>query len=194
MSQDFPPQLKAAGAGVPPVERLLLQISFTLFVRSMSMRKLRLKLAKEQRLISGILAPIADEKRVIRVLIPRIFGIEDSSRFWSVNMTLHHIIIVNDAILGLRERLLSGQPGLKPVSIADVKPPIESPNDIATLFSRSLTTLESALQGEKIQQSSATHRHPWFGELDAFKWLCLAVLHVGIHRRQLGFSRALSEK
>jgi len=38
-----------------------------------------------------------------------------------------------------------------------------------------------------------THRHPWFGPLEARRWHCFATFHLQVHRRQLQeIRRALS--
>jgi len=41
---------------------------------------------------------VAEGKRDRRVLVPRMRGIEDSSRFWSVNETLEHLLITGLAM------------------------------------------------------------------------------------------------
>jgi hypothetical protein len=35
------------------------------------------------------------------------------------------------------------------------------------------------------RKGGATLRHPWFGPLSAFQWLCLSATHMRIHRQQI---------
>jgi hypothetical protein len=35
------------------------------------------------------------------------------------------------------------------------------------------------------RRSRTTLRHPWFGEMNAHQWHCLAALHQAIHRKQM---------
>lgn len=123
----------------------------------------------------------------VPVLVPKLRGIEDSSRFWSIAMTLDHLMIVGKAI-GQTSILLSEEK--KPTQKADlaaVKPiPAERKLEIVeefSLFSRSWG--QKILREIKNRNSKSTHFHPWFGEIDANQWFWLLGVHQGIHRKQI---------
>jgi len=35
------------------------------------------------------------------------------------------------------------------------------------------------------RNSRTTLRHPWFGEMNAHQWHCLAAMHQSVHRKQM---------
>jgi hypothetical protein len=120
------------------------------------------------------------------VLIERITGIEDSSRYWSPFMVLQHLRIVNDGIARTVEQLSQGRtvPGV--VRTANMKPGpeagVEAIEEYRECTERYLARADAALQHTA---SRVKHTHPWFGPLTAHGWHCLAAIHQGVHRRQL---------
>jgi hypothetical protein len=119
------------------------------------------------------------------VLVRRHFGIEDSSRHWSVYMTLEHLVIVNSAIAATLPRLFSGLDMVDEVRVAEFKPvPEAGPEqleDLAKVVDRYTDMVD------KLGNLHAGIRfaHPWFGELSAAQWHALAALHNSLHRRQV---------
>jgi len=94
------PQLAPPGAGLPVVE---LFFARTLF----STRRTFTSNAAAERIIAdqgAVIAHLATHCRADlvaqRVLIDRLPGLEDSSRFWSIAMTPDHLRIVNLRICG----------------------------------------------------------------------------------------------
>ncbi len=120
------------------------------------------------------------------ILIDRIFGIEDSSRFWSVSMTLEHLMIVGEKV---REGIISLSKGEVPTEKADiakVKPTGTKGHEIIEEFRTFVDDYVWQIQ-ERVenQKSKTTHEHPWFGPLTAYQWVVLGALHQRIHRRQI---------
>jgi hypothetical protein len=122
-----------------------------------------------------------------RVLVPRLFGLEDSSRYWSVAMTVRHVSIVSQLISSLIVRLSQGEKIDTPVSIAAVKPevtsrPAETLAEYLAFADRMLDDLD-ARSGDR--RSTATHIHPWFGPLSTRGWFWLLGTHTWVHLRQV---------
>jgi len=120
-----------------------------------------------------------------QILIPRLQGIENASRYWSVLMVLEHLAIVNQRIMDTIRALRNDSQPFESIEIADFKPDpdvdadaIEHFREVNRLywsFAKSHQPLGTALQWE----------HPWFGLLDGHQWHCLAAAHQKIHRRQI---------
>jgi hypothetical protein len=118
-------------------------------------------------------------------LIKRLRGLEDSSRFWSVYMTVDHLRIVNtevatiiqDLVLGVRPQRIATTKGVKPSSLADV----------TTLsgFEQACNRFEEISNNSKDLRTQMTWNHPWFGELNAQQWHFFAGFHMHLHRRQI---------
>jgi hypothetical protein len=120
-----------------------------------------------------------------RVRVPRFLGIEDSSRNWSVYMTLEHLVIVNSAIVAALPRLYAGREISTEVRVEEVKPvPEAGPEqmqDLAKLVDR-YTDMVDKLGNLR---AGIAHVHPWFGPLNAAQWHALATVHNSVHRRQI---------
>jgi hypothetical protein len=121
-----------------------------------------------------------------RVLVPKLFGLEDNSRYYSVGMTIEHLLIVASA-LQVRVPLLSRGKKLKnDVTIKSVKPYKEIDEDIVEQFEDFLNTyrekLERNVDDINIDNTSS---HPWFGEFNPKQWSILAMIHQIIHKRQI---------
>jgi hypothetical protein len=179
------PQLAPPGAGVPLTELLIIRPVFRmvrlLWSDARASRQFKVESARLLKLASGL----SPQQGTERVLIERITGIEDSSRYWSPFMVLQHLRIVNDGIAGIVERLAQGLTVPREVRTADVKPNpaagVEAIEEFRDCTERYLARVGAALQ----HSSRVKHAHPWFGPLDAHGWHCLGAVHAGIHRRQL---------
>lgn len=177
--------LAAPGAGLPPGE---------LFVISklvMPMMRIRLTKAKSlalfknsgQQILSMVdsldLADISEP-----VLIRRLPGMEDSSRNWSVEMTMEHIQIVSAAALYIIDKLETNQALDLPVRTQDVKPTGGIGMDRIRSFRDYLAEVPPRIEDYEFK-STATHLHPWFGPLKSKDWLRLIAFHQNLHRKQI---------
>jgi hypothetical protein len=120
-----------------------------------------------------------------RVLIRRLTGIEDSSRYWSVYMTLEHLVMVDGAMLGVIESLAAGRPVERVAAVADFKPPATADATSIDRFdalARDFSARTDALSG---WDSKLTFKHPWFGPLRVPQWHRLAAFHHNVHRKQI---------
>ncbi len=126
--------------------------------------------------------PVAGSKPV---LIDRIRGIEDSSRHWSVYMTLDHLRIVNEAIAVAIESLANGIVPEGRVSTADMKPPANRDASVIEAFEQACALYLSTIDNVVNLKTSARYPHPWFGPLDGAGWHAMAAVHMRIHRKQI---------
>ncbi|HVZ66115.1 MAG TPA: DinB family protein [Lacunisphaera sp.] len=184
-STPTPPRLAPPGAGLPRVE---------LFIARQLFRWHRLKTSRDaaaaqietERATIVTLARGCDPAAAARpVLIPRLRGLEDSSRNWSVYMTVEHVRIVNASITGLLQLLPAGRIPPRAASTATVKPPAGIDGTVIAAFERGCTELAAAAAAIPDLHAGARYAHPWFGPLDAAGWHAMAGFHLELHRRQI---------
>jgi len=180
-----PVQLAPPGAGIPPLEVLLGKVMFA-YLRAVRTPKWANKhFHTEAGAMLRMARSLTPDVANTAVLIPRIMGIEDSSRHWSVLMTLDHLVIVNSGVLEIIEALSSERLYSWRVSIADLKPRPEQSLETIGKFARTTQNYFNRVSQMKNLKSHARHAHPWFGPMDALGWHWLAALHNTIHRRQI---------
>lgn len=189
MTDTSTPQLAPPGAGVPWVEqalgrRIVMPMMTALIPVEGLLKQVQLAASDVERLISGF----DDTQLAQRHLIKRLAYLEDSSRYWSMAMTLEHMAIVNTDIARLIGLLLNGKGFDREVRTADVKPQSKmSVQESKEFFVRSLQAVEKAVSGVNADQwrNSSKWSHPWFGSMQAKGWLVLAFIHTRLHTRQL---------
>lgn len=185
MDDESPPRLAAPGAGLPPFELMVGRAAFAVGRLVLPRVWLRKRFERERDTILALVArcPLASRGR--RVLVPRGRGMEDSSRFWSVWMTLDHLRITNEAFSMVVGELAAGSAPARKASIAEVKPDPAAGEEAESAFRESCgryLRIEAAVPDLR---TPLRYEHPWFGPLDAAGWHALAGGHMGIHRRQL---------
>lgn len=179
------PRLEKPGAGLPFLEALLVRWYVGPF---QSRRKDR---DQNLRLFSMLGARLLKEAgacadRDKKVLVPRMRGIEDSSRFWCANETLEHLMITGAAMRGVIAELAAGRASDYVVRIEDFKPKGKyRGGDARPDFKAFLQETESRLAALPIRDEGLTHLHPWLGPFNALQWTWLLAGHNGIHLRQL---------
>jgi uncharacterized damage-inducible protein DinB len=184
-------QFQPPGSGLPVPELLLARSLFWLRRQFISRAQALRHFLSEADIIRQVAERLAPDDAARPVLIPRIFGIEDSSRNWSVLMTQQHLIIVDDLIASIIEHLASGRTLTMRVSTAAVKPELIRNPVVLQRFKWSVESYVRKLENLPSLRTRVTHVHPWFGPLNAHGWHCLAAIHHTIHRRQV--ERILSE-
>jgi len=111
------------------------------------------------------------------------FALEDSSRFWSVNMVLEHLVTVN---LGTYEivELLSQEISIDRVlGTAKVKP-FKNINHTQSLIDFEKSYSQMIMKNSK-QVSKMTKEHPWFGAFKNTSWHAFIGLHNKVHKKQI---------
>lgn len=185
MSKPRASQLEPPGAGIPWAERTLIGTGIRTAARFVSKDRLtRLFRAEAERAIA-LARGLSEQQGREPVLIERFIGIEDSSRHWSVYMTLEHLVIVNTAIAAILPQLYSGRVVGTEVRIEEVKPvPEAGPEQIADLEALVARYVEIVDKLGNLR-AGASLPHPWFGPLSAAQWHALATVHNSTHRRQI---------
>lgn len=180
------------GAGLPAFELRVARLGFGLARLVFDPAAARMRIVAEQAAIEALVNRFPVGWRARRVLIKRPRGLEDSSRDWSVYMTLDHLRIVNEAVAGAIADLLAGRVPATPASTATVKPAPDADAAVLAAFAGSCDALCRAGAGADpvSLRTRLRYDHPWFGPLDAAGWLQLGALHLGLHRRQIELIRA----
>ena len=179
------PKLAPPGAGLPLPELWIGRILFKWKLLRGSREKADAEFRKERAHIAALVADCDEAAGGKRVLIARLRGLEDSSRNWSVWMTLEHLRIVNTQIAGVIRALGKGVVPPGQASTAAVKPPEGMTSAVVPEYEKSCDAVLAAAASVPDLKTKARFAHPWFGPLDAAGWHALAGMHLGIHRRQV---------
>lgn len=180
-----PPNLAPPGAGIPTIERLIGGTILAINRRLGSRNRFNAKFAHERSAIASLCANEPDETLRRRVLIPRLRGLEDSSRYWSVWMTLDHLRIVNTQIANVIDALTRGHIPPGKASTAAVKPSESVDASIINAYSAACDHLITVVESKPNLRTTLRFAHPWFGPLDTAGWHAMAAMHMGIHRAQI---------
>lgn len=179
------PKLAPPGAGLPTTELLIARMLFAVRRRTGSRRSFEARFINERQRVQTLVAACDSATGAQRVLIKRPVGLEDSSRNWSVWMTLDHLRIVH---LALARTIRALTAGLVPDGKADtaaVKPGADATAEVVGPYERSCDAVLSAVAAVTDLNTTAKFAHPWFGPLDASGWQALSGMHLGIHRVQI---------
>lgn len=185
MAMTDEPGLAPPGAGLPKAEQFVTRwILFPVAGVVLDRRRALALYESEGRRILGMARGLDQRALSTRVLIPRVRGIEDSSRDWSVAMVLEHLLIVGSGIRGTILSLSRGQVPELEVRIENVKP---SPSAGPEAVDRFADWLAAANDGLDAIPLPAEPRlpHPWFGPMTAAQWMKLNAVHNRIHRVQI---------
>lgn len=180
-------ELQPPGAGLPPIENFAAKVFFRLKCAMTSDEKALRQFELESDTILNI-ADQADLNTIDEpILIGRLTGIEDSSRHWSVLMVLDHLIQTNRDMLNAIDALKRGIVPRGEIDVALYKPDPNVGTDVIDDFRNSVYDYLEVVRAHvrnKGLRTPLTFAHPWFGELNAHAWNCLAAVHTKIHRRQ----------
>jgi hypothetical protein len=194
MSETELPKLEAPGAGLPVLQEYLLRhLLFPALKCAVSRERALAWFEKEGRFMLRQVRAFPAGERARRVLVPRLMGIEDSSRYWSLDMALDHMVIVSQAVLDGVITLSRRQPIDFKVDTAKVKPRIDPPADIDVQFEALVGGARDYVwENAGDLNARECHVHPWFGCLNPHEWLVMMAVHAWVHRRQVAvIARAL---
>jgi hypothetical protein len=182
------PKLGPPGAGLPLIESLIARFYYGGYISVKSdWESNREGFARINQKILNLVEGLSEEKLATRVLVPRLQGLEDSSRFWSVAMALEHLYISGTNMAKFVVKLSNGEVPAIEVDIAKVKPP--GAKSGAEILANYKVFLEKTLleidRGVKDRNSRTRLKHPWFGALTAKQWQWLMLSHSHIHYRQI---------
>lgn len=177
--------LQPPGAGLPAVELFVSRLGFRVLNLFVSRERASAWFRAEADRILALARSLKPEAATRRVLIPRLPGLEDSSRHWSVCMTLEHLVVVDSAIAATIESLVAGVVPPRVVSTADVKPSPAADVAVIDRFEATARDYLARVAALADLRTAVSYRHPWFGPLRGTGWHRLAALHHRIHRKQV---------
>ncbi len=184
--QDAPePRLAPPGAGLPLPELLIARLIFAWHRRGGDRAKFNRLFREERDAILTLVRTLSGEEASRRVLIARLRGLEDSSRNWSVWMTLDHLRITNMGFAGAMDSLGKGVAPQREVSTAAVKPDPAVDGGVVSAFEQSCEAVLAVTKGQTVSRTNTRYAHPWFGPLDETAWHALAGFHMRLHRKQI---------
>lgn len=184
-AQTLAPRLAPPGAGIPAIERLVGGAIFAFNRWRRRTAQFTAQFERERGAITGLIQGRDERVLTQRVLIPRLRGLEDSSRFWSVLMTLDHLRIVNSQISQVIGALTKGRIPEGRASTAAVKPRADVGPEVMAEYEESCDGLVAFARSCPTLRTTVRYDHPWFGPLDGAGWHALAAMHMGIHRAQV---------
>jgi hypothetical protein len=185
MNTQTEPKLAPPGAGLPKIELYVARLMFTVQRLTGNRHSFNARFQNERELIRKLLHSCKESDGSRRVLIKRIPGLEDSSRYWSVWMTLDHLRIVNGGITRTIGALTKGKRLEGAASTAAVKPNPQATAAAITEYEKSCDELLATVAANDNLKTDLRFSHPWFGPLDAAGWHAMASTHLGIHRVQI---------
>ena len=178
-------QLAPPGAGLPTLERWFSRSLLLALRRFLSKDALTRWLLRETETLLALAASLPEPLASQPVVIPRVTGLEDSSRGWSANMVVHHLVIVDSGIRQLAEALASDSVFERELRIAEVKPDAAAGGEQHAMLRTAVDDYTRLIDSLGDLRSTRCHAHPWFGQLDLRGWHALAAMHSMAHRRQM---------
>lgn len=188
MNAPSSPKLAPPGAGLPFPENLIARfIVGPLQSRKYSWEENLARFEREGEKILQYVEGLSEAELNRQVLVPRLRALEDSSRFWSIAMTLDHLLIVGENMSWLIQELSNGRTPNIQVSTARVKPEQKELGcQIVARFRAFVKeTGRNTLKHVNDRDSKTTLAHPWFGPFTAQQWFWLMSAHQAIHRNQV---------
>ncbi len=183
------PKLDAPGAGLPLLQRVLLRGVVGPFVsKIVPLEESRRTYEELTAKIIALIEKTPADQRAIKVLVPPQMGLEDSSRYWSLNGLCEHLLLVSRGIEGAILLISQGQVPPIEANVAAMKPKQTAQeifNEFKAYAPGLMSRIDSATSGGGMNIHSKTKfRHPWFGNLTARQWYWVLGTHQGIHYRQ----------
>jgi hypothetical protein len=185
VNSNLEPKLAPPGAGLPPLELLLGRLFFAWRQLTGNRETFNARFQHEREMIRRLTRSCDTDSAARRVLIRRPPGLEDSSRYWSVWMTLDHLRIVHQSLSQVIGQLGRGVQPPGAASTAAVKPSPQVTGAVVAEYEQSCDTLLETVAAVDDLKTPVRYTHPWFGPLDAASWHALAAGHMSIHRVQI---------
>jgi hypothetical protein len=185
MTTSIEPKLAPPGAGLPFVELVAARLLFGFRRWTGNRDQFTAKFQAERAAIRELLRDLDEEKGARRALIDRPRGLEDSSRYWSIWMTLDHLRIIHEGLTRVIGALISGQIPPGRANTAAVKPSPTADGNALAAYEASCDALLASAAAAPDLHTAVRYTHPWFGPLDAAGWYALAGGHLSIHRVQI---------
>lgn len=180
-----PPRLAAPGAGLPKIERFVANLMIRWKAAHTTREQASAAFAAERTAILDLLRGREEAELSRPVLIKRLPGLEDSSRYWSLLMVVDHLRIVNREIAGIITTLARGEVPEGQASTAAVKPGLRVTSAVIAEFDKGCADFEAAVAAVPDLNTEQMFPHPWFGPMDAATWHFMTGFHMELHHRQM---------
>ncbi|CAN5910099.1 hypothetical protein BH11VER1_BH11VER1_09960 [soil metagenome] len=184
-TNNLPPALAAPGAGLPVIERFFANLMIHWKARRTSREEAAATFTREREVILSLLhereGPLLSEP----VLIKRLPGLEDSSRYWSLLMVVDHLRIVNGNIAEIISCLTAGRLPERAADTAKVKPSTAVNCNVIAEFEKGCDRFTQTVASAVDLKSALKFDHPWFGPMDAASWHFMTGFHMRLHRKQM---------
>lgn len=180
-------KLEKAGKGLPKIDAIFLRyIGFPLLKSFISWDNAMKFFEYQGKEILNLVKDLPKDKLFKKVLIPKIFGIEDNSRYYSPAMVLWHLIYVGECLQEGIVNLSKNEKINFTVKIENFKPFVKIDEDIVEKYESFLNNyrkfIETNVEDKYINNC---HSHPWFGCLNPKEWLVMSAIHQMVHSRQI---------
>lgn len=180
-------KLEKPGHGLPKIDAIFLKhVGFPILKTFISWDNAMKFFEYEGKEILNLVKDLPKDKLFKKVLIPKIFGIEDNSRYYSPAMVLWHLLYVGET---LQEGIVSLSKNEKidfTVKIENFKPFVQIDEDIVEKYEKFLNNykkfIERNIENKYINNCLS---HPWFGCLNPHQWLVMSAIHQMVHKRQI---------
>ena len=179
------PRLAPPGAGLPKIEHFFANLMIHWKARRTNRAEAEATFAGEHAAIVNLLRSGDPARFATPVLVKRLPGLEDSSRYWSLLMTLDHLRIVNAEITRVIAALCNGNVPPEVASTAAVKPSEDVDKSVIARFGQGCSDFERTVAAQAPLTSQVKYAHPWFGPMDAAAWHFMAGFHMRLHRKQV---------
>ena len=180
-------KLESAGNGLPKFEAFFIRhIGFPILktIVSWNMGMTVFEYSGEK--ILTAVKKLDNDTLFKKVLIPKVFGIEDNSRYYSPAMVLWHLIYVGETIKEGIIGLSKGEKLYFTVKIANFKPFVKIGDNIVGEYEAFIKSYRNETEvNVKSKYLDNSHAHPWFGELNPHQWLIISAIHQFVHCRQM---------
>lgn len=184
------PILAAPGAGLPKIERLVAHLMIRWRALCTSRDQAAAVFDAERLAILRLLDRHDSVAMAQPVLIKRIPGLEDSSRYWSLLMVVDHLRIVNRDIMKVIFSLGAGHLPEGEASIAAVKPSLQVTPAVISAFDQGCRDFAKTVASVAKLKTPLKFSHPWFGPMDAATWHVMGGIHMRIHHHQMKLIQA----
>jgi hypothetical protein len=184
------PDLAPPGAGIPWLENIILEyFYYPIKLKQTTWSENLDRLQRETRNIINICEGLSEQEFQTRVLIKRLRGMEDSSRYWSAALVIDHLLISLKGMSYIANELALGHEISVSTGTALVKPKQENvTNKLGMLSMLKESTLNTVAQLQVFDQNHSDRykvKHPWFGLITAEGWVWTLAQHQALHRRQI---------
>jgi hypothetical protein len=184
------PKLAPPGAGLPWLENFVLRyLYYPLKVKQATWGQNLDRLQHETKIIIGICEHLTEREFQTRLLVRRLRGMEDSSRFWSVALTIEHLCITMKGMSYIASEIAQSHSISVVTDTAKVKPKQEDITSKLEMIEKFKKCTNDAMVLLKPHQSqhldTVKINHPWFGPISAEGWVWVIAQHQALHRKQI---------